>query len=191
MRICLSIMSKKHHKVIPKQNIPNGTQISKPIVSSSNFRFVTAYPWLKVTDKLFKKYGFTNNLRDSVQLSKLLVELIEQTISKINQDSNSIFGDFSSRGQYSHCHFVSKDKIELVQKISLELHNNDFSDVTEDSDYSWWELGFNGSARIFGIMSKTDNCFYPLFIDWHHLIYSDVKHNSDDYKNYKYDPHIN
>lgn len=184
-------MSKRRHRVIPKQSIPDGKQISKPILSDSSFRFVTAYPWLRVTDKLLKKYSFTNNLRDGEQLSKYLVELIENTVSKINQDSDNIFDNFSSRKQYPHCHSISEDKIELVKAISLELHANDFSDVTEDSDYSWWELGFSGSARIFGIMSKSDNCFYPLFIDWHHLIYPDIKHNKADYRNYKYDPHSN
>ncbi|CAJ1185032.1 hypothetical protein [Companilactobacillus paralimentarius] len=183
-------MSKKHHKIIPRQSIPVDKQISKPVLSDSGFRFVTAYPWLKVTGKLLKKDGFTNNLQDATQFSKYLVALIEKTISKINQDSTNIFDDFSNRGQYPHCHYVSKDKIQLVQRISLELHDNDFSEVTKDSDYSWWELGFNGSSRIFGIMSKSDNCFYPLFVDWHHLIYPDIKHNSNDYKNYKYDPHI-
>lgn len=189
--ICLIVMGQKNRVKKDTRAVTNisridtvNNNIPEPILSKSNFRFVTAYPWLKSTNNLYKKYKFTNFLRNSEEYSKKVTELIEEIILKINSDSEELF-----KRDSKHCHSLKGHQLEIVQEISKELIDNDFKQATDEKDYVWWQIGFKGSTRLIGILSKSNNCFYPIFVDWHHLLFSSEKYNSFDYKKYNYNPH--
>ena len=183
-------MSKNKRK---KPQIPEVSEneinkdIPKPRLADQEFRFVTVYPWIRATDKFLNSDGFTNLCKDSEQFACLITTLLEDIIPDVNKNYDSIFFKFNK--QYRHCHQLDEEKASLANKLSKELISTDFSEIVDGSDYSWWQLGLKESIRIIGIFSKTDNVFYPIFVDWHHLMFSSVKYNQADFAKYSYCPH--
>ena len=47
------------------------------------------------------------------------------------------------------------------------------------NDYEIWQLGVIGGVRLIGIRDMNE--FGVLFIDYHHLIYQDIKNNQKNY----------
>lgn len=188
-------MSKNKKKRPQKTQIPEvsekekekDTDIPKPELADQEFRFVTVYPWLNATSKYFSSDGFTNLCKDSEQFACLITTLLEDIIPVVNKNYDSIFFKFDKK--YRHCHQLDEKKASLANKLSKELTSTDFSDIVDGSDYSWWQLGVKESIRIVGIFSKTDNVFYPIFVDWHHLMFSSIKYNQADFSKYSYCPH--
>lgn len=131
----------KRHK-IPKIDEQVLNIIPKPKLADSEFRFVSVYEWLHTTGKLYKKYGFSNTLKDASEYAKSVTELIENIIPKINLDHSEIFDHYNNNMQYPHCHIITGRELTTVQDISLELVGQDFKSITtrEDNDYSWWQL---------------------------------------------------
>lgn len=184
--------NKKKRKIskipkVSKKNIDNEKGIPKPKIADQEFRFVTVYPWLEATDKFFDSDGFTNLCKDSEQFACLITTLLEDIIPDVNENCESIFFKFNN--QYRHCHQLDEKKATFANKLSKELISTDFSKIVDGSDYSWWQLGVKENIRIIGIFSKTDNVFYPIFVDWHHLLFSSIKYNQADYSKYSYCPH--
>jgi len=186
-------MSKNKKKRPQKTQIPEVSEkekdrgIPKPELSDQEFRFVTVYPWLNATNKYFSSDGFTNLCKDSEQFACLITTLLEDIIPVVNKNYDSIFFKFDKK--YRHCHQLDEKKASLANKFSKELTSTDFSDIVDGSDYSWWQLGVKEGIRIVGIFSKTYNVFYPIFVDWHHLMFSSKKYNQADFSKYSYCPH--
>lgn len=191
IRICLNIMAKSKRHKIPKIDIQTLNIIPKPKLFDSEFRFVSVYEWLHTTGSLYKKYGFSNTLKDAAEYVRFVTELIEEVIPKINSEHSEIFDYYNHSQQYKHCHRIKDKELAIVREVSKVLLGQDFASITanDDNDYSWWQLGFIQPTRIIGILSKNDHCFYPIFVDWHHLIYPNEKHNQFDYGNYSFDPY--
>lgn len=171
---------------VSEESLDKG-KISKPKLAEQTFRFVTVYPWIRATDKFLNSDGFTNLCKDSEHFACLVTTLLEDIIPSINENYDSIFLKFNN--QYRHCHQLDEKKALLANKLSKELISTDISKSVDGSDYSWWQLGVKGSIRIIGIFSKTDNVFYPIFVDWHHLLFSSKKYNQADFSKYSYCPH--
>lgn len=172
---------------IPPKSVNEEKKIPKPLMATQEFRFLTVYPWLEATDKFLSSDGFTNFCKDSEQFACLITTLLEDIIPEINKNYDSIFLKFNK--QYRHCHQLDDKKTSFANKLSKELISVDFSKIVDGSDYSWWQLGVKESIRIIGIFSKTDKAFYPIFVDWHHLLFSSVKYNQADFSKYSYCPH--
>lgn len=102
--------------------------------------------------------------------------------------------DELSRSKGSHTHIIDSKKIDLIEKILMELLKKESSGTSERilqervNEYieEVWQLGYKQGLRLIGIRKR--NIFRVLFIDYHHLIHSDIKHNNRDVKGYNYCP---
>lgn len=177
----------KNIKAKVENNLANTKDIPDVLIGQTHgFNFYSVYDWLNSTDEFISSDGFTNNLSSPEQFAKNIYLVIHEMIPKLYKDCDSIF-NFGSH-MYPHCHTVKGNSIELVKKIAEKVNGSELLDVIEDEDYSWWQVGFTGSIRMFGIYNKNENSFFPLFVDWHHLIYESIKYNGEDYSNYNYSP---
>lgn len=178
----------KRKKVIsPNITLDMEKQIPDVHPQSERFRFITVYDWLECTEAFLKKRGFTNALKDEKEFSEKISYVIRTLIPKINEQSDDIFIRANNRSDFRHCHLLTGDQLDLAQQISRELNGDDFAKQTDDS-FKWWQLGFTRDERIVGIFSQSENCFYPIFCDWHHLLFPSQKHNMKDYKQYHFRP---
>ena len=130
-----------------------------------------------------KKYDFTNYLSKSDEFFdnfKLIFEqLIPYVVSKSFHDLN--------REKNNQCHRIHNNTKEydivkeVIKNLCMEYRN--FKDNSEFemwfnqniNDYEIWQLGAIGGVRLIGIRDLNE--FGVLFIDYHHLVYKDIKHN--------------
>lgn len=182
--------------VVPRHNYNEVLKSSIPEVKTpgiEDFQFLTIYSnWMKS----IKIPGFNNMLKDESTFAKNMYNCFTKLIPTVNKESDKIFNKYGIKNDFSysgfeHCHKIKDDeKINLLFSICNKIHEQNFKNVTEgDNDWNWYQLGLSGSIRIIGIYSSNNNIFYPLFIDWNHLIYPDRKHNQIDYKKFKFDPY--
>lgn len=196
-------MAKRNTKKIQKPSIP-GDKIEIPkariltIVSENDlgdrkdkqkfeqefkkhFRFRTWANWLDSTSTK----EFTNYCKSSEEFSNNVYYVIQKMIPWIYEYASDLF---VYRNQQStplkHSHVVDEKHIQVVQEIAYEVTNERY----DDPELNWWEIGGPQSIRMFGIYFDSEPGFYPVFMDWHHLVYPDIKYNSSDYKNYRYLP---
>lgn len=186
-------MNRNSHKratrtiVVPPDTKDLEKQIPNVHPKNDNFRFISTYDWLLVTNHFFRKNGFTNYLKNAKEFSKKMVYVVGTLIPEINQNCDDIFTKANNRSRYSHCHQLTGDQLKLAENIGRDLHGDDFASQTDDS-FKWWQLGLSNGVRIVGIYSQSDDCFYPIFCDWHHLLFPSRDYNETDFKQLKFDP---
>ena len=82
-----------------------------------------------------------------------------------------------------------------MEAISRDIHGSDIQHINfeelNENRVDWWYLGLKRGLRLVGLYNKADCCFYPMFIDHHHLIHENKHYNQDDYGKYSYCPLIN
>lgn len=188
-KLNMNVIESHNHNGISKSSIPS---VKNPGIE--DFQFLTMYSnWMKS----IKNHKFNNMLKNESAFAKNMYICLTKLIPTVNKESDKIFkkhrnkrNEFKRKG-FEHCHIIKdKEKVELIYSICDEIHGNSFENVTKDDcDYDWYQLGVSGSIRIIGIYSSINNKFYPLFVDWNHLIYPDKKHNQLDYSHFEFNPY--
>lgn len=126
---------------------------------------------------------FTNYFHDEKEALKKLYFVLHQLIPDIEKKGKEIFKE-------KHCHSVKGKQATKAIKIVKKFHGKN---VLDDETEIWELSAQKGGVRIFGVfINDTFRRFYPLFMDYHHLLYSDKNYNEADYKNNKFGTeHIN
>lgn len=170
---------------IPSQDgkVNAKTKIKAKAPTINNFTFRTMYPWLGSA----KVNEFTNYHQNSKFFSDNVADVICSLIPGIYKYANEIFIKQNAwNTPFKHSHLIAENKISLIRKIVSKIDKIELEDV--ELDNSLWQVGSANGARVIGYYSSAENSFYPLFVDWHHLIHPDVKYNSADYANFVYTP---
>ncbi|MBS0941680.1 hypothetical protein JK161_02295 [Leuconostoc mesenteroides] len=142
----------------------------------THFRFRSIYPWLKQC----KYHDFVNYFDNIDNGSIFILKVIHETIPDLNQNAKDIFCNNPKKTPLYHSHKVDNEHLDIVKNVAKTLN----PDITFDDSLEWWEIGGKQGYRIFGVYSQVEPAFYPLFADWHHLIYPDTEHNYKDYLKY-------
>lgn len=158
---------------------------NKVIVNFSKFPFC-----FRCTN--IKKYDYTNYLSGEKEFFKSLKTIFEKEVPFFCENT------FSDLQKKSHGHAImSNTKEYQIVKEVIKKIVMDFKNFKNDSefemwfnqninDYYIWQLGQTGGIRLIGIRNL--NVFNVLFIDYHHLIFPDVKNNQKNYSKYKFCP---
>ena len=176
---------------VPKvTSVPLNIPRQEPLQEKSEFYFYPYYPkWINTTDTFYKKNGFTNRLKDADEFSNNITEITTVILPALYKDFSNVF---SLSPQYRHCHPVPQDKRKLVEAVSREIHGSDIQSMNfeelNENRVEWWYLGFKNNLRLVGLYNKANSCFYPMFIDHHHLIHESQYYNQSDYGKYDYCP---
>lgn len=169
-------MAKKRKK-IPKPEIviENSTRIPKASLTKSNVRFdFIDQNWLRS----FSDRKFTTFLPSESLYAEHITYIFYTLIPNVSKD-----WEVGKRGGvWKHCHSVNDDK--ALRKYNAAIKNIHGIDPEQ---LNIWQLGINGSVRLICHISP-DNEIYPLLVDYHHLGYESVKHNSQDTENYRFCP---
>lgn len=169
-------MAKKRKNIPkPKMDIENSTRIPKAYLDKSSVRFDFIYPnWLKS----FSDKKFTTYLPGESLYAEHITYIFYTLIPKVSKE-----WEVGKRGGiWKHCHSVSDGK--ALGKYNTAIKNIHGIDPTQ---LNIWQLGINGSIRLICHISH-NNEIYPLLVDYHHLGYDSVKHNSQDTEKYKFCP---
>ena len=164
---------------------------NKVLVNFSKFPF--CFRCTKV-----KKFNFTNYLSKSDEffdnfkliIEKSLPHFTSKSFNELNRENNHVHIIRSNTKEYN----IVK---EVIKNLCMEYHNFENESEFETwfnqniNDYEIWQLGVIGGVRLIGIRDMNE--FGVLFIDYHHLIYQDIKNNQKNYdknsfcpiKNYK------
>lgn len=182
-------MGRKRKGSIPQQKAPVEKR-EKITVFENDFNIDFFYKkWMGTTDCFYRKYNFTNRLKDIEEFETNLMQIMMEDFPKIYKDYKEIFRPGNRVG---HCHVLDDSKLPLVINIIKEVHGEEISKVDFENlrseGYDWWYLGFKQSIRIIGLYSKSNNKFLPLLIDHHHLIHDSQYYNQADYGNYDFCP---
>ena len=154
-------------------NIKDKSLVSNPI---SHFQQNILFDLSSFKFCSIKVDNFTNFLKDEKHFSKEIDFLFHKAIPKI---SNCTFNEiFKNTNQYNY-HQIKENNLNLTEKI-LKQYN--ITNYTRDSLVQF-SCGIKG-LRFIG--EQAGDNFKLYFIDFHHLIYPDVKHNNKDYRNYEF-----
>lgn len=129
---------------------------------------------------------FSNKLPGLEDFSRYTHEIFSELIPTIYEHWKEIIIDRSPR--YKHCHLLVSEKKSLALSIAENIHGKTILD--EQNDYNIWQFGFSGSVRLVAVYDHLKATLYPIFIDYHHHIYPDVKYNQKDTKKYDFCPHL-
>jgi hypothetical protein len=181
----LTIILNRQDNYLSKKRIRNITKpkqnISQPKHKDFSDRFYidfTQYPhWI---DSINEKY-FVNSLKDQNEAAKKFYFIISKIFPDLEEMGKDIF-----TSKYQHCHKIEGDKLITAKKIIKKIDNLDIGE-----DVNLWQISAKNArnVRIVGSMVTSDMfIFYPLFIDYHHFLYSSKKYNQRDFKNNKFFP---
>ncbi|ETT55821.1 hypothetical protein BSK66_22225 [Paenibacillus odorifer] len=169
-------MAKKSKKVINTNDSKAGViNIKSPSGKSVKLSFDFSYPhWLSG----IQNKGFTNKLKDSSEFAESIIHIMYKLIPSITNSWDLIK---DRPGQiFKHCHAVSDDKIELVKQIEIQIHGKSLLDPEAEQSIKYWQIGIEG-IRVFVLYNHSANIMFPIFIDYHHLVYPSIKHNQRDF----------
>lgn len=156
-----------------KRNVRTNT---KPNLSHEKFIFdFRDNRWLTG----IKVGEFTNKLKDIGLYSKFITEIIGKIIPEIQEKYDDIV---SHRVRGYHCHSIDQGDpaYKTILKITREIYGESF-ERSIDPQEQLYQLGVTGSIRIITLRNRQNNVIRPLFIDYHHLAYPNVKYNQTDY----------
>ena len=122
--------------------------------------------------------AFTNYLTDRDECLKKLKAFYHQVLPYIN---GKTFQELEKENK--HCHSINgkKEKFLIVKilkkykEIYEEFSLPNYEEFLED----FYQLHGPNGLRLIGL--RISNSFILLFIDFHHLIYPNIKHNDYDY----------
>lgn len=174
-------MSKRSKKRVVNGRDPhNKVSSEKPPIKNQSLVFDFSYQqWLQSIS--VKK--FTNMLKDDEQFSKAIVHIFSKIIPAVKENWKNIKN--RGRDQFRHCHPIANEKKELVDEIILEIYGKPLLDEKFE-EMNYWQLGVSQGIRLIAIYNHLENIMYPVFIDHHHQIHPDVKHNQKDIYSYQH-----
>lgn len=181
---------KKRDKVKLDKSVAPKKVTTDSLPKKNNVSFDFSYTdWLKT----IKIGEFTNKLKNPGEFADLIFVLMNQMIPYITANWNWIEKTVYL-GSDHNCHPVTKEKLPLVKKIIKDTHSIDLGPIVEtERENVLWQLGHKGKVRLIVYYMESDTTFYPLFVDYHHLIHpvkgdrrSQIKHN--DYKSKSWCP---
>ncbi|AGE62475.1 hypothetical protein ACFTRE_10730 [Bacillus subtilis] len=165
----------------PKRAVQSGIP---PTRGEKSLTFDLSYEkWMKGVN--MKK--FTNKLKDMEQHSLYTHEIFSKVIPNVHRNWD-VIKKSKGQGQFTHCHILDGDKKQLAIQIAEEIHGKTILD--EESDFNVWQFGVSNSIRIIAVYDHHNDIAFPLFLDYHHLIYPSVKYNQSDYEKYDFCPHL-
>ena len=179
--------NKVKNKVIPKKrkstakrNVQTNT---KPDLSYDMFTFdFRDYRWL-IGVKVDK---FTNKLKDVYTYSEYITLILAKIIPEVQEKSKDIQRSLATG---FHCHPIQQDDdaYRTITKIIRTIYGESFEKKI-DINEQIYQIGVVGKIRIIALRNKKTNVIRPLFIDYHHLAYPDVKYNQTDYLKQEFCP---
>lgn len=171
-------MPKRKKKQV-NNNKPSHQNVTNKKHIKEEFRIILENEnWLRSCK--IDRIGFTNMYNDYQSMARTLTKVITELLPDIEKNGYDIFnkrGIWHSRK--SHCHIVSEDKLEIIETIINDINNKKL-DIFSDEEKKLWQYGITGGIRIVCVYDQANNNVYPLFIDPHHLIHPDKKHNQKD-----------
>ncbi|MFT9082945.1 MAG: hypothetical protein ABF477_03575 [Leuconostoc pseudomesenteroides] len=169
----------KNDKKIAKQKSKGVVKIPNVTVPKLDFTFRSQYHWLEHYED---GQRYSNHLKSAEEFSAKIKDLIENVIPEIYDHYTDIFEKRNgSKIGFKHTHLIDDaSKSALVKKVAQAVTKQKFGDV------DWWQIGKTQGVRIFGFYQSSNKTFYPVFIDWNHMIYPSEKHNNLDLKSLKY-----
>lgn len=135
------------------------------------------------------KNEFTNYLKEPLDFVESRRVLFGEALEYFSKNN---FDELASNAKKSHTHIVAPDKLELLEKILVQLAKkkglgqNIDRMVSNFMEGDIWQLAYKQGLRLIG--GRNDNIFNLLFIDYHHLIEPSSKYNNKDYYKYTYCP---
>lgn len=129
---------------------------------------------------------FTNFLRNEKECFEKLQIFYRQALPHIQDRSFQVL-----ENENKHCHPIDKtDKVHTINKI-LGKYQEKYPELTlptyTDFGNEFYQLHIPNGIRAIGV--RRGNTFIILFIDFHHLLYSDPNYNNQDYGNYSFETH--
>ena len=165
---------------------PKGSKLNttQPLPKANMLAFdFSYYQWLKSV----KLKEFTNMISDECEFTAAMIDIFRIIFPIVQTNWNII--KLNIKTQFPHCHSLSKDKIDLVEKIAEQIHGKKLRDTEDTEDLNYWQLGINQSLRIITLYNHNTNTMYPIFIDYHHQIHPSVKYNEKDIDKYELCPY--
>ncbi|GGB41918.1 hypothetical protein GCM10011409_19330 [Lentibacillus populi] len=172
---------KKNNKSVASKNVRG----NRPIQSDSPLTFdLSNENWLKSVSVPKEKY--TNKLKDKDMFIEYITELFHKVIPLIQRNGNDMIKEAGTKG-WRHCHPIDEDKLDLVLKITEEIHGHKFNSQ-KVAGPQLWQFGVTQNIRLIAIHDYTNNYLTPVFIDYHHLIHSNDYYNQHDFDKFSYCP---
>ncbi|ORN12746.1 hypothetical protein [Lentilactobacillus parabuchneri] len=153
----------------------NNPIFPKKVVSNFNFSIQTNSVSIELNShagwvNCVRIGKFTNQFHNEQEVGKVYFQLVTKLLPFVKEQGERI-------KHAPHCHLLSGEKRELAVSIALKLHNLSLDDETEV-----WQLSAGEGIRMIAVITiNGSENVYPLFLDPHHLIYPDKKHNQMDY----------
>ncbi|MFC3745110.1 hypothetical protein [Paenibacillus sp. GCM10012306] len=158
------------------------TNNKTPSGASIKLTFDFSYPnWLSGV----RLRDFTNMLKDPHEFAESIVHILNKLIPVVSDNWDSI--KFKTNYQFQHCHRVPDDKLPLVKQIEQEIHGKSLLDPDAEHSVKYWQIGIEG-IRMFALYNYDSNIMFPIFIDYHHLIYPDKNYNQRDTDHFSFCP---
>lgn len=157
-------MKKVRNSIIPKKSV-------------SNFKFIAHSNLVSIELNAYANWThcvrireFTNEFHNGKEAGKIYFQLVTKLLPFIKEKGEGI-------KQMPHCHLLRNQERQIATKVIERMHHLKLDDETEI-----WQLSAGQGIRLIAalIFSESENV-YPLFLDPHHLIYPDKKHNQSDY----------
>lgn len=162
----------------PESNVVNNTKVPSKTNLIVDFRYTD---WLKC----ISIDGFTNMLKDQNEFAKLSFEIYTKTIPTIQKAWDS--GKMGTKGYFEHTHSITDNTRGKVIEIIRKIHGDNLLD--EEEVLELWQIGTHQGTRLVCLYFRSKETLFPLFVDYHHQLYKNVKHNKQDLKHYKFCPH--
>ncbi|MDU2149655.1 MAG: hypothetical protein E7E58_16815 [Paeniclostridium sordellii] len=179
-------MANNKVKKIPKPTyIPKkrGVKTSQPV--KLPFIFKTEYSWLKT----YKGNDFTNYHKDADDYAKNVTNLVHNFIPAVYRYGEDLFKGRKGTIFDRHSKLMPEDKMRMVEDIVREVDGINLEDDVLDSS-SIWYLAVPQGIRVVGYYQTSINTFFPLFVDWHHLIFPNQNYNQADYQKFSYNADV-
>lgn len=159
-------------KKIPNESLIINTKSLKGIKTAEPFNGNIHFKLDNINFKSIKSAdGFTNYLRDIFEAHSYFVLLFDKFLKHMKDKK---IGEIHKENHY---HRIDGKKERICREIVKKIRNQ--KEVSEDAEF--YQFGIEG-LRI--ITQKIDNVYDVLFLDPHHLLYSNKNYNQSDYNNY-------
>ncbi|EAC2632611.1 hypothetical protein ACU8IW_001971 [Listeria innocua] len=125
---------------------------------------------------------FTTFLFSDDEFGKNVFTILNKVIPMIQSEWRRIIAN-----NVEHCHRID-DTHKQVFKKYFGKHYPKYN----IDELNIWQFGASGGARLIASVTKEENgisVVRPLFIDYHHIVYPNKKHNQKDLLKYKFCPY--
>lgn len=129
--------------------------------------------------------GVTTFLKDPEQYAEKTAIILTSLLPKLMSDWDSLYPS-PNRHQYAHCHSLRDDALLRAKDVIRKIYGESL-DVESEYMKNIWQFGFSQGVRLIcGVSGR--NKIYPLFVDYHHLLFPNDHYNEHDYETYRFCP---